>query len=64
MPKKKIQSKEIEEKILEILDSKRISLSVSQVTKILREEFNISISPQVTKRYLLKLHSQDKIIQE
>jgi len=61
MPKKKINYKELEEKILEIVDYERGFLSISQVTKKLKENFDISVSPQIVKRYLLKLKEERKI---
>jgi len=62
MVKKKIKSEEIKGKILIILDIKRISLSIKKVRDLLDELYGIDISPQVTKRYLLKLEKEDKII--
>jgi len=61
MPKKKINYKELEEKILEIVDYERGFLSISKVTKKLKENFDISVSPQIVKRYLLKLKKERKI---
>lgn len=49
--------------ILDIIDSNRRGLSISQVTKILREEFEIKVSPQIVKRYLLKLKREGKIVE-
>ena len=61
MTKKKINYKELEEKILGIVDYERVFLSISQVTKKLKENFDISVSPQIVKRYLLKLKEERKI---
>ena len=61
MSKKRINYEELEEKILEIIDYERGFLSISQVTKILKEKFGISVSPQIVKRYLLKLKEDKKI---
>lgn len=61
MAKKKIEDKEIEEKILKILDSERISLSIKKIKELLNKKYSMNISPQVTKRYLLKLKKEGKI---
>jgi len=63
MPKKKIEDKQIEKDILEILDSHSSSLSIKKIRDLLEERYNIRISPQVTKRYLLKLTKEGKIIE-
>ncbi len=61
MVRKKIEKNKIEEGILEIIDSSRISLSISQVTKEINDKFGIKVSPQIVKRYLLKLKMEGKI---
>ena len=62
MPKKKIEDKQIEDKIIEILDSRSLSLSIKKITDILDEQYSIKISPQIVKRHLLKLKKDGKII--
>jgi hypothetical protein len=62
MAKKKIEDSDIEDRILDVMDYERTSTSISQVTKRLKEIFDIKISPQVVKRYLLKLKKEGKII--
>ncbi len=56
---KNIKDKEVEEKIIIILDS-GIFRSISQITEELYEKYKIKISPQITKRYLLKLEDEGK----
>lgn len=64
MSKKKIEDIEIEKKIVEILDKSDFSISIREITKKLEELYKIRISPQITKRYLLKLKKEDKIIEK
>ena len=54
---------EIEEKILLILDS-GILMSITKVTKELNNKYSIKISPQITKRYLLQLEKEGKIVKK
>ena len=61
--KKEINKKEIEEKILEILNyAGYTSLSIREITLRLKKEYDIRLSPIIVKRYLLKLKKEDKII--
>ena len=62
MVKRKIEDIEIEEKILNIIDYERTSLSIRKITSKLKERFDVVVSPQVVKRYLLKLKKEGKII--
>jgi DNA replicative helicase MCM subunit Mcm2 (Cdc46/Mcm family) len=62
MPKKKIEDKNIEEKIFEIIDSQSRSLSINEIKDLLEKKYEIKISPQIVKRYLLKLKKEGKII--
>jgi len=60
--KRKINDKEIEEKIFEIFqDAWRSPLSISEVVRKLKREYNISLSPQIVKKYLFKLKKKEKI---
>lgn len=61
MSRKKINSKEIEKKILEIVDNSIFSITIREVTMRLREDYDIKLSPQIVKRYLFKLKKEDKI---
>lgn len=63
MPKKKIEDKQIENDILNILDNYSSSLSIKKIRDLLKNEYKIIISPQVVKRYLLKLKKEGKIIE-
>ena len=62
MPKKKIENEQIEKNVLEILDSHSSSLSIKKIKDLLEERYNLKISPQIVKRYLLKLKKEGKII--
>jgi hypothetical protein len=61
MTKKNNKIEEIDEKILLIFDSAVFPLSISEITKMLNEDFNIKVSPQIVKRELLKLKKEKKI---
>jgi len=52
---------EIEQIILGVLES-GVLMSISQIKKELEEVHQIKISPQVLKRYLLKLKKEGKIV--
>jgi hypothetical protein len=60
MIKKRINSKEIAEKIPEIMES-GVFMSISQIKKELEREFGVRINPQIVKGYLLKLEKAGKI---
>lgn len=62
MTKKKIENEQTEKKILKILDNERISLSIKKIKELLNDRYSIDISPQIVKRYLLKLEKENKII--
>lgn len=64
MPRNKIENEEIERRILEVLDRRMFSTSINKVAELLKEWYDIKISPQVVKRYLLKLTKEDKIIKK
>ena len=57
---KQNKNQDTENKIMEILGS-GFFMSISQITKKLKEKYNVKISPQIIKRYLLKLESEGKI---
>ena len=61
MPRKKIEDKDIEKKILEILENAGFSMSIKRVTEELEKQQNIRLSPQVVKRKLEKLEKEKKI---
>lgn len=61
MTKKKIKNEEIEEIILEIIESSSRSLSIAQVRGKLAKEFDIKLSPQIVKKHLLNLQKEGKI---
>lgn len=61
MKKNKDRFEQINKKILAILDSSVFSLSIREITKILKEDYKIKISPQIVKRQLLKLKKEGKI---
>ena len=61
MPRKKIESKEIEKQILEILEITRVSMSMKRITLELNNRHNLTISPQIVKRKLEKLEKEGKI---
>lgn len=55
-------NKALEKKILKILDEAAwSSFSIREVTIKLKERFDIKVSPQIVKRYLLKLKTEDRI---
>lgn len=59
--KRKIEDKEIEEKILEIIDDAGWSpLSIREVT-IKLKDYDIRLSPQVVKKHLFKLKKVGRI---
>lgn len=58
--KKKIDSKEIEERIPKIMES-GIFMSISQIKKELEKEIGVRINPKILKEYLLKLEKEGKI---
>lgn len=60
MTKKKIEDKNIENKILEIVNKERV-VSIRKTTFILDKNYGIKLSPQVVKRYLFKLKKEKKI---
>lgn len=64
MPRKKIENKKIKEKIRYILDASPLSMSIKTITEQLEKDYSIKISPQITKRYLLELEKEGKIIRE
>ena len=61
MPRKKINHKEVEEAIRLVVDASIFSLTIREVTSRLKEEHGIQLSPQIVKRYLLKLKKEGKI---
>jgi len=61
MARKKIDSREIEEKIRIIVDTSVFSLTIREVTARLKEEYDIQLSPQIVKRHLFKLKKEGKI---
>lgn len=62
MPKNlKVSSEEIESGILEILDKERVALSIKKIKDLLKKDYEIDISPQIVKRYLLKLRKEGRI---
>lgn len=64
MPRKKLEEPIVEKKILEILNSTRRGMSITEVTKKLDNLHGIKRSPQVIKRYLYKLEEEGKIRRE
>ncbi len=50
--KKKIINKKIDEAVLEMLRNTTSSMSINQITRKLKEEYKIQVSPQVVKRHL------------
>ena len=61
MPKKRIESKEIERKVLKILLEGKVYMSINKTTEELERQYKIRLSPQVIKRYLLNLEAKGKI---
>ena len=60
--KRKINGKEIEEKLLEILNEAGWSpMSIREVTLKLKKEYSIGLSPQIVKKHLFKLKKEGKI---
>jgi len=60
--RKKSNSKEIEEKILEILsDAGYTPLSITEVTLKLKKDYEIRLSPSIVKGHLFKLKKEGKI---
>lgn len=59
--KGKSEEEEIKSKILDILEEEDLSLSIRQVTIMLKEKYGINKSPQVIKRYLESLAKEKKI---
>lgn len=54
----------IDDKIMEILDKESTPLSIRKITELLKERFDMSASPQIVKRHLLKLVKEGKILQK
>lgn len=61
MAKRKTKLDEINEKILFILDTSVFSLSISEITKALKKDYSLNVSPQIVKRQLMKLKKEGKI---
>ena len=57
----KITSTEIEKKMLEILETEGISMSIREIKIELEQKYNILKSPQIIKRHLLLLKKKGKI---
>ncbi len=64
MARKKIINKEIEEKIINILEEENRSMSIREIRKILKEYYHIQRSPQIIKRHLEFLRNKNKIFEE
>jgi hypothetical protein len=62
--KKKIYDKQIEDKIDKLLENEKRFLSIREVTKILKEKYNLKRSPQIIKRHLESLVKKGKIIKK
>lgn len=62
MIKTKTKKEKNKEEILAVIDYAGISLSITQITIRLKEMFDVKLSPQVVKRYLLELKKEGKII--
>ena len=60
--RKKITNKEIEEKIMKIINGAGWSpLSIRKVTLKLKEDYDIRLNPQLVKIHLFKLKKEGKI---
>ena len=62
--RKKINDKELENKILELLSTENRSMSTREIKKKLEERFEIKRSPQIILRHLKNLEKTKKIIEE
>lgn len=63
MSKKIIKDNKIEEHLLTIVDSE-LKVTIRKATELLEERYGIKISPQIVKRYLLKLVKDKKILED
>jgi DNA-binding transcriptional ArsR family regulator len=61
--KKKIVSKELEGKVLEILGRESRGMSIKEIKEKLEKDYKIKISPQVVLRHLLSLKEKGKILE-
>jgi hypothetical protein len=61
MTRSKITGRNIEKRIIEILENTNRSLSIKEVREKLNEKFKIKLSPQIVKRFLEHLAEQKKI---
>jgi len=59
--KKKIINPKINEIVLEMLKNTTSSMSVNQITRKLKEEYQIKVSPQVVKRHLDELAEKGEL---
>ena len=59
--KKELEEPEVEELILDILESRIGFVSVAEISKILRLDYQISRSPQVIARYLRHLKKKGRV---
>ncbi len=64
MPRKKIIDDKIEKAIEEILANAGYSMSIREVTKTLKDKYNIKRSPQIVLRHLERLKKDDIIIEK
>jgi len=62
--RKKINDKELENNILELLSTEYRSMSTREIKKKLEERFEIKRSPQIILRHLKNLEKTKKIIEE
>ena len=61
--RKKIINPKISEYLFDILDNSFHSLSITNITETLKNEYDIKVSPQVVKRHLEQLAKGGKIEQ-
>lgn len=62
--KKKIDDKELKERIVEILSKENRGMSIREIKLKLNERFEINRSPQIILRHLKDLEKDKKVYEE
>lgn len=62
--RKKLDEPEVKKKIIKILSNSVGFVSVASITKLLKDNYKITRSPQVIERYLLELEKDNKVQKE
>ena len=59
--KKRVYNNEVMDKIIYILEGRIRAMSIKEVKETLEKEYEIKLSPQIIKEYLLHLKREGKI---